>query len=933
MGWRLGSLTIVVSHLRHQAGRSIAMGAGILAAVVAFVVLTGSVQTAQLATKATINANFRSSYDILVRPAGSQTQLESSAGVVRPNYLSGIYGGITADQLQRIKALPGVRVAAPIAMLGQILETVEVPVQLNSATAANIRRLYKFSAVQRSMQGLATVAGASGYTYITPNPLLDNHTLSQDAPNGPIETTANNKSAMVCPTRFLSPSGPPDAGGPFAAGRRYSASCWSTQTGLTGDGWSSLGRARYGAVVEWSFPVLLAAIDPAAEAQLAGVDKAIDSGRYLSQADQPRATAIDATSKRLELPVIAASKTVVDEQSDVSIQRLPTSDADRIGNGLTEAQTNAMVAAATGPVVQRSTVTAQDAYNQFLTFLSQNPGGRTIDNYWTASQVGYSKGADGHLVPKPVTNPESIWQSQFMAGGYVDVPPDAADTPYRTLTSHLGQQGAAADGTFRLPALDLVGTYDTGKLPGFSALSALPLETYSSPTVAGANTASKALLHNQDLAPDLNSAGYLQQPPLLLTTLAAASALTDPSAFDNTGPAAPISVIRIQVDGVSGSDAVSRERVRLVATAIQQATGLDVDITIGSSPKPTLVDLPATAHGAPALVVSEDWVEKGVAVRLLHQVDRKSLVLFLLMLLVCSLVIGNATSAAVRARRTELAVLSCLGWSRAKLYRTMLAEVVSIGLIAGLVATAVAVPLGSVLNEPTSWGRSLLAIPAAVGLAAIAGLVPAWRASRTDAIAAVHEPIMPARTGMRVRGVGGLALVSLLRAPGRLILGIGALALGVSALTVLLGIKAAFHGAVVGSLLGDAVAVQVRSADLIAAILMIALGLAAVGDLLYLDINEQAPRYAALQAAGWYETTIARLVVAQAAILAASGSVVGGVLGVELTALLTHHTPATTWWVALAIAVSATVATMIVSLLPATMLRRLPTARLLSSEV
>lgn len=904
-----------------------------LAAVVAFVILTGSVQTAQLATKSTINANFRSSYDILVRPKGSQTALESAAGVVRPNYLSGIYGGITTDQLRRIRAISGVSVAAPIAMLGQILETVDVPVPIASATGQNSRQLFKFSSIQRSMRGLAEVPGGSGYTYITPDALVDKHTLSEDKPNGPIETTADNRSTLVCPSRFPSPSGASDPAGPFAASRRYYPTCWSALSGQMGDGWSSLGRGKYGAVVEWSFPVLLAAIDPAAEAKIAGVDKAIDSGRYLTGTDQAKAVVLDANLKQLQLPVLAASKTVVDEQSDVTIERLPTADAERIGTGLTEAQTNAMIAAASGPVVQKSIIRAQDAYNQFLTFLSENPGGRTIDNYWTASPVTYGKAPDGHLAPKPRTNPESIWQSQFMANGYVDVPPDAADTSYRTLTSHLGQQDAAADGTFRLPMLDLVGTYDTAKLPGFSALSALPLETYASPSVAGGNPASKALLHDQDLAPDLNSAGYLQQPPLLLTTLSAASALTDPSAFDNTDPTAPISVIRIKVDGVTGSDAVSRERVRLVATAIQQATGLDVDITIGSSPTPTLVDLPATAHGAPALVVSENWVEKGVAVRLLHQVDRKSLVLFILILLVCSLVVANATSAAVRARRTELAVLSCLGWSRARLYRTILGEVVAIGVIAGVLAAAVAVPIGSMMNDQLSWSRSLLAVPAAVVLAALAGLVPAWRASRADPIAAVHEPVMATRSSMRIRGIGGLAVVSLLRTPGRLILGMVALALGVSALTILLGIKAAFHGAVVGSLLGDAVDVQVRNADLVAAILMIALGLAAVGDILYLDIKEQAPRYAALQAAGWYEATIARLVLSQAAILAGLGSAVGGVLGVELTGLLTHRTPASTWWVALAIAVSATITTMIVSLLPATMLRRLPTARLLSSEV
>ncbi len=57
-------------------------------------------------------------YDILVRPTGSRTSLESEYGLVAPNHLSGIAGGITYDQYEVIGTTDGVDVAAPIAMLG-----------------------------------------------------------------------------------------------------------------------------------------------------------------------------------------------------------------------------------------------------------------------------------------------------------------------------------------------------------------------------------------------------------------------------------------------------------------------------------------------------------------------------------------------------------------------------------------------------------------------------------------------------------------------------------------------------------------------------------------------------------------------------------------------------------------------------------------------
>ena len=927
----MATLVIVGAHLRHQLGRSLATGAGVLCAVLAFVILTGSVQTAQLATTATVNANFRSSYDILVRPHGSQTALEASSGLVRPNYLSGIYGGISLRQLKQIESLAGVQVAAPIAMLGQIFETVQIPLDITAAVTPAGHQLFTFESVQQSMRGLARAPGSSGYTYITSDDLQMQRLVQPGTPTGDTETHPDNSTSLVCPGEVSSPDAGPDPGGPFSAARLFSPSCWSTGAGLHGQGWSSLGKQHYAALVQWSFPILLAAIDPAAEAQLAGLDKTIDSGRYLRPSDRPSTTGTG-DGKALQLPVLAASRTVVDEQSRVTVQRLPASSATAISKGLSEQATNRLIAGATGTLVQSSTITAQQAYSEFLSGLSADPGRQQIDNYWTAGPVSYSISADGHLHPATVSNPESVWQSQYRSGGYVDVPSDASNTSYRQLTPHVGDASSPVGAGLRLPGLDLVGTYDVTKLPGFSELSALPLETYQAPSVAAADARTRALLKDQQLAPDLNSAGYLQQPPLLLTTLDATSALTNSAVFANTDATTPISVVRVRVDGVAGSDPVSRERVRLVASRIQQLTGLDVDITIGSSPTAKLVDLPATAHGSPALVVSEKWVEKGVAVRLLHAIDRKSLLLFILILLVCALVVSNATSAAVRARRTELAVLSCLGWQPGRLYRTVLFEVAAIGLAAGITGAVIAVPVGALLGNHVSGGRAALAIPAAVLLAALAGLVPAWRASRVDPIAAVHEPVRQPRGRLRIRGIGSLAVVSLLRTPGRLLVGMSALALGVAALTLLLGIKAAFHGSVVGTLLGNAVDVQVRGADLVAATAMILLGLAAIADILYLDIREQAARYAALQAAGWSDAAVGRLVVSQAALIAVAGSVPGGVIGVLLTDTIARQ-QLSNWLVALVIGIGAVLATMLISLIPAAALRRLPTARLLSVEV
>jgi putative ABC transport system permease protein len=107
--------------LRSGAVRSVALLLGMLLATTAFTVLTAASRTSQLRTIGTVSAHFVPAYEILVRPKGTRTRLETQTGTVQPNFLSGIYGGITMAQYRQIAMIPGVEVAAPIAMIGYTL--------------------------------------------------------------------------------------------------------------------------------------------------------------------------------------------------------------------------------------------------------------------------------------------------------------------------------------------------------------------------------------------------------------------------------------------------------------------------------------------------------------------------------------------------------------------------------------------------------------------------------------------------------------------------------------------------------------------------------------------------------------------------------------------------------------------------------------------
>jgi len=627
-------------------------------------------------------------------------------------------------------------------------------------------------------------------------------------------------------------------------------------------------------------------------------------------------------------PVLAAADSGIGEQATTQVEELPAPPASPV----LDVATKTKDATAPGRPVLGSTITAGQAYQNLLTSLG-GPGRKDIFNglsaYWSVGPVSYRRGSTGDLVPAAVRNPVSVWD----ADSEFQVPPmDNADTQYRTLRQH------ALVPDFRtkvtdLPLPVLTGTFSQGKIAVFDPLSRVPLGPYQPAAAAPAGQASRKALGGGDLLPDLNMGGLVTQPVQLITTLAALPTLEN---NDYTGGAqltrTPISVIRVRVAGVTGPDQASLNRIKTVAEQIELRTRLTVDIVAGSSPAPTAIAVPADTFGTPPLLLSEGWVKKGVAISILNAVDRSSVTLFVLILVVCALFVANSATAAVRGRRQELGVLAALGWTRTRLFATVLGEVALTGLTAGILGALLSPPLAAALGLHASPARAALAIPVAMALAVLAGAVPAWLAARADPVAAVRPPVLAVRRARQPSGITGLAAVNVLRTPGRTLVGALSLAVGVTALTLLIAVTLAFRGAVVGTLLGDVVTVQVCGVDYIAVTATVILGVLAVADALLISITERAPELATLRAFGWPERTLRRLVITEGALTGIVGSVSGAALGLAGAALFARQLPPLLFAAAATAAAGGVLVTCAAALLPAHLLRRLPAAQLLAQE-
>ena len=866
--------SFVWSQFRFRRGRAAALALAVIVAAVSFTLLTAAATTSSLDIRGTVQSNYRAAYDVLVRPPGSAQPLEKSQRLVRPNFLSGVFGGISLEQYEAIKSIPRVEVAAPIANIGYVLPLVKFGVRINPLLTDNPVQLFRIRGTWISQNGTSRYPNATdAYVYYTRRHPL-NSALEEEVPG--------REPFDVCQGIY---GERPSTPGPFSP-QSYMA-CYSQlspEIAAIPQRNKVLPLGAVGNEFVGHFPILLAAIDPVQEARLLDLDRAVVSGRYLSAQDKPFVASAGGQRSR-SIPAIVSTRNYVDERIELTIERLGVPPGVEVPALLGSARALRFLQELPNTVVERRSYTLPSLYTRLI-----DSGSVSSFSYWTTSGIRY--GSPGMpLRPLVTTNPISVWESPYYSGsggglGYWPAPAANEDVQFRRLISHPQDNRCFEDVCGG--GLKIVGKYDPAQLPGFSALSEVPLETYYPPSLQPADLATAKALGGKPLLPTQNLGDYIQQPPLVLTTLAAADYFLNSKLFKRAkGKASPpISAIRVRVAGVTGPDELSQARVRAVATAIHEQTGLEVDITAGSSPKPMLVQLPKGKFGRPEFLLREGWSKKGVSISFLQALDKKSLALFGLVLVICGFFLANGALASVRGRRREIGTLRTIGWSQVSIFTAILAELGLVGLAAGIVGTVLAIAIVSLVSLELPLARTLLVIPISVTLAIAAGAIPAWTAARGHPLDAVR----PAVAGrMRRRHVGHflpLALVNLLRTPVRTLVGAAGLAVGVAALTVLLAIERAFQGTLVDTLLGNAISIQVRGADLVAVILTIVLAGLSVADVLFLNLRDRAAEIATLRTVGWGETHLATVIALEGVGLGILGGIAGVVVGMLVGSMI-----------------------------------------------
>ena len=814
-------------HLRLEPARASALIAGIAAAAAAFTLLcmNATAPTVQIRGKLPAGSP-RRAYDILVRVPSRVSQSTGAGAQARPTDLAELAGGITLAQYNAIRRLPGVEVAAPMTMVGYVPLTVVIPVAVPAHAITGEPDLYTVTAVQRSDNGLTTVTQRdAGSLYLT--------------------------AAQIMPADCSSAEGAASA----ASAPRL-ATCWSTITGPQPQTWGGLQPSTVSVPLAWTFLLPLVAVDPAAEARLLHLDRAVVQGSYLPAS----------RTRNGPVPMIMASSIDDDARDDISLDRLPSSAASSYADSLSAGEVSVLLAAASGQTVGTSTVTAGQAYADLLQYLRGSAAAR-VPAYWTPSPANYIVGPGGALTPVPV--------------------PSTAG--FRALTLHVArsQTGSGGNGAGLAPgaALQAVGVFDPARIVN----SATTPSPYRGEQLSAADARSRRLLGGGTLGPDGNPAGYPSPGATLVMPLQDIGAFTAASAYSRTDAAAPIGSIRVRVAGATGDDAVSRERARMVAQEIVRATGLHVEVTLAASATRRTIDLPAAPDGLPALQLSEVWYRTDTRTTLSSAVDPRTVAISAAVLLLGAAFVVNSSMAAVRGRRRELDTLRALGWRKRHVAWHIVREFALISVIAGLLAVLAAASLAAAIGRnPVSVSPLLGALAAAVMTLGAAS----WHVRRATARpVGVAEGLASLRRRRAPLDLIGHGRRNKWRSPGNAALSALVVGSACAALGLELTVRWVFGGVVVGSLLGKMYSWQDDPVDLAAVAAVLAMAVIALTDIRLRGASEQATELRTLRAIGWSAASVARLAASEIALVGVAGGVIASVIDAGCVLAVAHEAP------------------------------------------
>ena len=565
-----------------------------------------------------LDKNWRYQYDILVLPDLPDAAEGLADGWVAPQVSIASYGGIALDDLEKIRNISGVQVAAPLSHLGYV-EVGTLGAYLQDDKEG------EYSYVEHLSTGFDGLSEITIYDYKSINE------YSTHYGGGTLDWDPDNYSPL------------------------------SNKLSVERDGWKSFMPA--GTNLRQPNYLMLIAIDPEAENQLFSFTESLVLGNTLEESK------IEDMAGTPILPIIALANAQTQLHETLKISRI------HVPNEINEIdfQNGAkdyLLNLPRTPLVNLSLNTFSEEWkyrnvainllrdDQFTLTEFAGAGGSTQNSMYRFSPIHFeSNGITDAGIPlmtaKRVENTNPY--DKRIINLYRDEPGDYETYNY---------------------GLNIIDYYDATKvIPKFkgSWKDGDPADIYTPHHSMIIEDGVGNKIDPTPLFPLPYKDTYYTGSPDAITTLEAAKKFYKP---DNR-----LSSIRVVVEGVEERSDASQRKVEEVAKEIIDKTGLHVEIMLGSSATKVHVDLDTDQEGA-AGMVEEGWQQAGVSWSIQEQIEKSNIVLFIYLLLVSFVFCYTVITHSLLRRSTEFAMLRAIGWSRRKIIGSLIVEIFVLSLLA-----------------------------------------------------------------------------------------------------------------------------------------------------------------------------------------------------------------------------------------------------------
>ncbi|MFJ7936353.1 FtsX-like permease family protein [Sporosarcina sp. NPDC096371] len=786
------------------------------------------------------------SYHIVVRPEGTKG-ITQNDNFFDPNYLSGISGGISLDDYNRIKQIPDIDVAAPISMIGFTGYNVILKNLVISEPG-----IYRLTSVTQDLGGFDSIEDKSEFyfskgIYEHPDP-----TLSEKYG---IIAFENNLSSFT--------------------------------------------------------NVLLAGVDPIEEARLVGLENAVlplEGQEYFSDSNMVYSTdfsfeGIDGNEinvKNTGFPILLSNRSFLNQNLNFKLERL-----DIPFNNESMEKSLDIIAKNGGEEYLKSLSskdTKEYTYNseeihttliENLTGIDRETGGKiTKDDSSTLSFGSVLREKTGPLVYQSIESPfPERWEKALQVIPYKDVSNELMGNAYTYRKPQLTDESMASN-----PRLSpyLIGLYDPSKLNiSKDPLSELPMETYSIPTATHILNKDKQPINPpQKINSDSNIYGFLMQPPTMLTTIEAASEILGDK---------PISAIRIKVKNVKTIGEESQKKLEVVAKEIEKQTGLHTDITLGSSPEPLLINIPKVGKNEEVGWVEQLWIKKGASINIFKETKLGYSGIIISVILVAIIYVFSTNLVSYLSRKQEFAVLLSIGWKPRQLKNLLLLESLLIGIIVSLLTFVVQLGLSFKETDTLSISEILLLTFFILLIYIIGPLFPArlinkihpWHVMRAG------ETNLPGKRVIKTKGLFSMVFNTVMGRLQRNVVSILAIALPTALLMMFIFVTFRLNGVLYTSWLGQYVSMEVGIYHYIAVSISLIISILTTTEIMWQNIKERRSEISLLKALGWKNSYIQKMVLAEGAVIGLIGGLVGGVLSFIIIYFMYGPIPLTELWLPL----------------------------------